>query len=170
MKHGGKRLGAGRPKKLNKKRSKVLRVPEHMVESVYRLIQEKDFYLPLFTTRVAAGFPSPADDHSERKLDLNQHLIDNPSSTFFVEVSGESMIDAGINPQDILVVDKSINPAHNKIAIIFFNGDFTVKRLHYVNGRLQQLRPENANFDPICISDTDQVEIWGIVRYVIHRC
>lgn len=170
MKHGGKRPGAGRPRKSNKKVSKVMRVPEHMVESIYHLIQEKDYHLPLFTTRVAAGFPSPADDHSERKLDLNQHLVDNPSSTFFVEVSGESMINAGINPQDILVVDKSISPAHNKIAIVFFNGDFTVKRLHYVNGQLKQLLPENHHFKPINVSETDQVEIWGIVRYVIHQC
>ena len=169
MGRGGKRAGAGRPTGTQRSEAtKVMRVPLRLVKKIHALVQGQSCELPLYSSRVSAGFPSPADDHLEDKLDLNTHLIKNPTSTFFVEVSGDSMLDAGIQPKDILVVDKSIKPGHGKIAIVFLNGDFTVKRLSYKNNQLDCLLPENSSYSPIPISSKDQVEIWGVVTYVIH--
>ncbi len=169
MGRGGKRAGAGRPKGTQRTEpSKVMRIPASLVNKVQQLILADPLEIPFYSSRVSAGFPSPADDYQEDKLDLNTHLIKNPTSTFFVEVSGDSMIDAGIHPQDILVVDKSMKPAHGKIAIAFLNGEFTVKRLEYENEQLAYLRPENSAYSPIPISAEDHIEIWGIVTYVIH--
>ncbi len=85
--------------------------------------------LPLFLSKVRAGFPSPADDYLDRKLDLNEHLIKHPASTFFVKVKGDSMIKAGIHSGDILVVDRSLEPKDKRIVIAIVDGDFTVKRV-----------------------------------------
>lgn len=169
MSRGGKRAGAGRPKGSKRSApSKIMRIPEKWVQKVYQYIEHDGYELPLYSSRVSAGFPSPADDHLEDKLNLNTHLIKNPVSTFFVEVSGESMIDAGINPNDILIIDKSIKPAHGKIAVVFLNGDFTVKRLKFDKELLISLLPENKDYTPISISENDHCEIWGIVTHVIH--
>lgn len=171
MVSGGKRIGAGRPKGSKRAApSKVIRVPEKWAAKIYQLIESNGYELPLYSSKVSAGFPSPADDHLDQKLDLNEHLIKNPTSTFFVEVSGESMLDAGIQPNDVLIIDKSIKPAHDKIAVVFINGDFTVKRLRFAKGKLIQLLPENKAYQPITVSENDHCEIWGIVTHVIHAC
>jgi len=93
-------------------------------------IHQSSLNLPLFSSRVQAGFPSPAADHLEASLDLNQHLIQHPASTFFVRASGNSMINAGIHNNDILVVDRSLEAKHGNIVIAALNGELTVKRLH----------------------------------------
>jgi DNA polymerase V len=117
---------------------------------------------------VSAGFPSPALDFMENRIDLNKALSDNPLATFFIRVEGNSMIDAGIENRDVLVVDRSIEPANKKIAICFIDGEFTVKRLKLEKDGLW-LMPENKKYSPIKVSDENQFLIWGIVTYVIKK-
>ena len=124
--------------------------------------------LPLFSARVAAGFPSPAEDHLESRLDLNQHLIRNPSSTFFVRAAGESMMEAGIYDQDLLVVDRSIEKRNRRVVIATINGEFTVKRLVQNEERIS-LVAENPDFDNIPIRVDSDFSVWGVVTYVIHQ-
>jgi DNA polymerase V len=122
---------------------------------------------PLVGAWISAGFPSPADDFIDRKLDLNELLIQHPSATFFVRVAGSSMSGAGIQSGDILVVDRSLEPTDNKIIIAILNGELTVKRIRRRNARLFLL-PENPAFQPIEITPDVQFEVWGIVTSVIH--
>jgi DNA polymerase V len=124
--------------------------------------------LPLFQTPVSAGFPSPADDYEERKLDLNEHLIARPASTFFVKVSGQSMTGAGINDGDLLIIDRSAVVTDKKIVIGVVNGEFTVKRIRK-KGLQLFLEPENADYQPIEITAEMDFSIWGVVTYVIHK-
>jgi DNA polymerase V len=126
-----------------------------------------EYNLPLFLESVSAGFPSPADDYMEDKLDLNDLLIKNPASTFFVRVVGDSMVNAGINSEDILVVDRSLDPKDGSVVIAVINGDLTVKRLSYANGKIY-LVPENNHFKQIEITKEMSFEVWGVVRSVIH--
>lgn len=127
----------------------------------------KQLNLPMFLESVSAGFPSPADDYMESKLDLNDLLIKNPAATFFVRVTGDSMINAGLNSGDILVVDRSLESKDGSIVIAVINGDLTVKRLSYNNGTVF-LVPENKYYKPIKITDEMNFEVWGVVRSVIH--
>ncbi len=137
-------------------------------ENVFRpAIQPKSNHFPLYASKVAAGFPSPADDYIEAKLDLNQFLIKRPAATFFVRVEGESMINAGIHPDDILVVDRSIKPTDGKIVIAVLNGELTVKRLKLTNSSTTLL-PENDRFSPISITEEMNFSVWGVVTSVIH--
>jgi len=124
--------------------------------------------VPFFTAGISAGFPSPADDFVDKTLDLNEFLIAHPSATFFVRVEGTSMIDAGIHPGDILIVDRSLEPKSGSVVIAMVNGEFTVKRFHYADDR-SWLLAENPQFKPIEITDGMQVEVWGVVSYVIHK-
>ena len=124
--------------------------------------------IPLYSTRVSAGFPSPAEDYITRQLDLNDLLIKRPAATFFVEVEGESMLDAGIHDGDILVVDKGEIPANNKVVVAALDGELTVKKIGKIKGKLYLL-PENPNFEPIEISGEMELMIWGVVTYVIHK-
>ncbi|MDD5070353.1 MAG: translesion error-prone DNA polymerase V autoproteolytic subunit [Candidatus Omnitrophica bacterium] len=122
----------------------------------------------LFQERVSAGFPSPADDYVEKKLDLNEYLVENPSATFFVRVEGDSMINAGIHSGDILVVDRSLKPANNRIVIFMVNGELTVKRLCRKKG-IFYLVPENEAFDEIELNDSMDCQSWGVVTGVIRK-
>ena len=121
----------------------------------------------LYSHSVSAGFPSPAEDYIEKTLDLNQLLIKHPAATFFVRVAGNSMIGAGIHDGDILIVDRSIEPAHNKIVVAAVFGNLTVKRLRIQNDGVY-LVPENPEFSAIAINPENGVYIWGVVRHVIH--
>jgi DNA polymerase V len=121
----------------------------------------------LFLERVSAGFPSPADDYTEGRLDLNQHLVKHPAATFFVRASGDSMLGAGIHPGDILVVDRSLDPANNSVVIAAVNGDLTVKRLVKTENALL-LAPDNERYRPIEIREGMDFEVWGVVTAVIH--
>ncbi len=123
--------------------------------------------IPLFGG-VSAGFPSPANDYLEEKLDLNRYLIRNPSATFFVRVAGDSMIGAGIYSGDIAIVDKSLNARPNDIIIGVINGEFTIKRLAIRNKRTF-LVPENNNHSAIEIDPADDFRIWGVVTSIIHK-
>ncbi|MDD1634863.1 MAG: translesion error-prone DNA polymerase V autoproteolytic subunit [Methylococcaceae bacterium] len=123
--------------------------------------------LPLFSGKVAAGFPSPADDYIEKNLDLNELLVHKPAATFFVRAQGESMLGAGIHPNDILVVDRSIEAVPGKIVICALNGELTVKRLDRDNEQWQ-LKAENPAYADILIHDELDMVIWGVVTNVIH--
>lgn len=122
--------------------------------------------LPYASGGVSAGFPSPAADFTETSIDLNKELSKNPLATFYVKVNGNSMMDAGINDKDILVVDRSIEPRDHKIAVCLVDGEFTVKRIKIEKDCLFLL-PENKAYQPIKITEENQISIWGIVTYVI---
>lgn len=124
--------------------------------------------IPLFVDTISAGFPSPADDYIEEKLDLNKHLIKHPEATFYVKVKGSSMINIGIYENDILIVDRSIQPINNSIVIGVVNGEFTVKRINKSEDKFY-LIPENDNFPPIEITETMDFKIWGVVTNAIHK-
>jgi DNA polymerase V len=124
--------------------------------------------IPLFTTRISAGFPSPADDFIDKRLDFNEYLITHPSATFCVQVEGSSMVDAYIHPGDILIVDKALDPVSENIVIAAIDGEFVVKRFQRKGERVY-LMSENPKFAPIEIRENMTVEIWGVVTYVIHK-
>lgn len=122
---------------------------------------------PLYLVPVAAGFPSPAEDYIEGTLDLNRHLIKHPAATFFVKVTGDSMINAGIHPHDTLIVDRAIDAVDKKVVIAVLNGELTVKRLRIKNNEFY-LVPENKNYPVIKIEKDTDFQIWGVVTNVIH--
>jgi len=123
---------------------------------------EKKQTAPLFASQPAAGFPAPGDDLVEKPLDLNDLLIDNPTATFFVRVSGDSMEGARIFDGDILVVDRSKTSVHNSIVVAAVHGELVVKRLQLYSNKAV-LASENDAYQPIPISDIDSVFIWGVV-------
>ena len=123
---------------------------------------------PLFLALVAAGFPSPADDHLDRDLDLHELLIQHPASTFYVRLAGDSMQGVGLYDGDILVVDRSLEPKHNDIVIAVLNGELTVKRL-FRQGDLVQLRPANHRYPVITITPNQELLIWGVVTGSIRQ-
>ena len=123
---------------------------------------------PLLGNNVPAGFPSPAQDYIEETLDLNEFLIDHPTATYFVKVEGYSMVDAGINPGDILIVDRAAEPIHKKVVIAIVDGELTVKRLYSEKGKWY-LVPDNPEFEPIEITEDMNFQIWGVVTYAIHK-
>jgi DNA polymerase V len=134
----------------------------------YKPDKSKSLLLKLFTNTISAGFPSPAEDFIERKLDLNEYLIKNPSATFLVKVNGNSMINAGIYNGDILIVDRSLEPSDGKVVIGVINGEFTVKRISK-KGKKFFLNPENDKFKAIEINEDMDFKIWGVVVYTIHK-
>lgn len=119
-------------------------------------------------TGISAGFPSPADDFRETRISLDEELIVNKEATFFAKVSGQSMIGAGLDDNDLLVIDRSLEPENNKIAVCFLDGEFTVKRLR-VEKKEVWLQPENPDYPIIKITDENDFIIWGIVTNVIKR-
>jgi len=181
--HGGARAGAGRPKGSGKYKepTKAIRVPESSIRYIKDFLEHYPITvdsmvtnavpatlsnavkleIPLFSSRVAAGYPSPAEDHVEDTLDLNDYMVQKPDSTFMLRVEGESMKDAGILPNDILVVDRSIKATHNKIVIAAIDGELTVKRLFH-RGGLIKLLPENPAYPEIELEEADLM-IWGVV-------
>jgi len=124
--------------------------------------------LPLVSASVEAGFPSPADDHLERGIDLNEELVRNPAATFYVRVKGESMRDAGIHPGDFLMIDRSVTPVDRQIVVAMIDGEFTVKRFRKRNGKIT-LEAENPAFQPIEVGEDQELTIWGAVTYIIHQ-
>ena len=120
-----------------------------------------------FEAGVPAGFPSPAADYEENKLDLNRYLIKNPAATFFVRVTGDSMVGAGIHSGDLLVVDRSLEPRDKNVVIAVTDGELTVKRIR-IRKRKITLEPENENYPAWQISEDTEFEVWGVVTSVIH--
>jgi len=117
---------------------------------------------------ISAGFPSPADDFKELRISIDQEVVRNEEATFYARVSGESMQGAGLDDGDLLVIDRSLEPVDNKIAVCFIDGEFTVKRLLIKKGKLW-LQPENSDFKPIEITEDNEFVIWGIVTNVIKK-
>lgn len=128
---------------------------------------ERRIALPLFSAKVAAGFPSPADDYVEGALDLNALLIERPAASFFVRVTGDSMTGAGIFPGDIVLVDRSLEPRNGQIVIAVLNGEMTIKRLRRTREETW-LEPENAAYPVLRVSEDDAFEVWGVVKNAIR--
>jgi DNA polymerase V len=124
--------------------------------------------LPLYLSPVVAGFPSPAEDYLDRKLDLHEHLVRNNAATFFVRAAGDSMIRAGIHDGDLLVVDRSLTPGNGSVVIAAVDGELTVKYLARNNGRLL-LVPANDEYQEIDITENEDTVIWGVVTYAVHK-
>ncbi|WP_034042069.1 LexA family protein [Wocania ichthyoenteri] len=122
----------------------------------------------LFDAGISAGFPSPADDFKEQRLSLDEELVKNKEATFYARVSGQSMIGAGLEDNDLLVIDRSLEPTNNKIAVCFLDGEFTVKRLRVSNNEVW-LQPENPDYPIINITEENNFLIWGIVTNVIKK-
>jgi DNA polymerase V len=138
-----------------------------IIEQIYTPDRSTSYRRPLFLVPVSAGFPSPADDYLEGKLDLNEHLIKHEAATFFVRVKGDSMIGAGIHSGDLLVVDRALAPTDNSVVIAVVNAELTVKRLSKQGGKLF-LTPDNGMYKPIPITASTAFEVWGVVTHVIH--
>jgi DNA polymerase V len=183
--HGGARAGAGRPKGQGRwgEPTVPVRVPQSQVARVKTMLaalpataalpalwpsaEPAPLPLPLFSYRIAAGFPSPADDYVEARIDLNRHLIRHKEATFFLRVQGDSMIHAGIHDGDLLIVDRAIEPISGKIVIAALDGELTVKRLS-IKGDTVRLLPENPAYPVIEIGAEQALVIWGVVIHVIH--
>jgi len=184
--HGGLRVGAGRKKDTGPyaESTKVVRIPHSRVKAVKNFLLHQmtsnveSFIMPaeqarvnpitLFSHKVPAGFPSPADDHAEKRLDLNEYLIDQSESTFFVRIKGDSMIDAGILDNDIVIVDRSKSAAINDIVLASIDGEFTVKVLAK-NSEGPYLMPANKEYKPIHIKSDSEFEIWGVVTRSVRK-
>lgn len=141
-------------------RSVSLFLPETM--------NQTDIDIPLYGHKVVAGFPSPADDYIEARLNLNEKLIQHPETTFILRVEGDSMKDAGILDGDLLLVDKSIKPVNGKIVIAAIDGELTVKRLS-MTPTANWLLPENDDYPPIEIKEETDITIWGVVTSTIRE-
>ena len=120
----------------------------------------------LIAQGISAGFPSPADDFKEIRISLDKELVKNEEATFYARVSGDSMQGAGLENGDLLIIDRSIEPSNNKIAVCFIDGEFTVKRIK-IESKKVYLIPENKKYSPIEINEENELIIWGIVTYVI---
>lgn len=175
MPRGGVRQGAGRPKGQGKfgEPTKPIRVPVSMIGKVVELLdgadsEQESMSLPLYFCSVSAGYPVPADDHVADNIDLNKYLVKHPTATFLVKVVGDSMINAGINESDVLVVDRNIEARSGRIVIAAINGELTVKRLSKTNDGVFLL-PENDDYEPIKIEENNENILWGVVTNVIHK-
>jgi DNA polymerase V len=186
---GGFRPGAGRPQGSGKYREAThpIRIPTSLVPGIQALLAKKTAFpaldemndtfnissntsmqaVPLYSARIAAGFPFYADDHVEYYLNFNEFLIKDPRTTFCVRVKGISMIGAGIYENDILIVDNSIKPAHGNIVIACLNSELTIKRLQLKQNEVQ-LTAENPDYFPIKITKEMDFKILGIAVHVIH--
>lgn len=122
--------------------------------------------IPLYTSNVPAGFPSPANDEIEQHLDLNEYLIPHPAATYFVRAKGHSMQGIGIDDGDLLVVDRSLDPYDGAIVIAAVDSEFTVKRVKLKSKEIWLL-PENPNYEPIKVSGESSLEIWGVVKNIV---
>lgn len=175
--HGGKRLGAGRPKGSGRYGEKTLpiRVPESLINEIRNLVESRDeepssniYKLPLYGYAVSAGVPTFADDHVDETVDLNSYLAPRPDSTFCLRVQGDSMINASIHEGDILIVDKSLQAKAGKIVIASVDGHLTVKRLHKEAEKMF-LMPENDKYTPIELTSEQHIVILGVVTSVLHE-
>lgn len=134
----------------------------------YTAIKESPLDIPYFEGGVSAGFPSPADDYSDVKLDLNKLLIEHPSATYYVRVNGDSMLGAGILSGDLLVVDRSLEVTNNCIVVAYIDGEFTVKRIIKTKNKMF-LQSENQKYKPIEITNEMDFELFGVVAHSIHH-
>jgi len=147
---------------------RLSRIHSNTVLDFYAADVTTSLELPLFAAGVTAGFPSPAEDYVEIALDLNKELVKHPAATFYARVKGSSMVDAGIEDGDLLVIDKALDPKDGDIAVCFIDGEFTVKRLS-IRKEGVYLVPANDEFKPIRITEENEFLVWGIVAFVIHK-
>jgi len=133
---------------------------------IYSACSTSQLEIPVVTAGIAAGFPSPAMDFIDLTIDMNRHLVKHPSATFYGRVKGHSMKDVGIFDGDLLVIDKSLEPKNDKIAVCYLDGEFTVKRIKVEKGSVW-LIPANTDFQPIQVTEDNDFLIWGIVTHVI---
>ena len=124
--------------------------------------------LPYADQGIQAGFPSPAQDYLNESIDLNREIVKHPASTFYGRVEGESMIEEGIEPGDLLVIDRSIEPDDGDLTVCCVDGEFTLKRIRLERNRVW-LQPSNEAFDPILVTPDNRFEIWGVVTYTIKH-
>jgi len=130
--------------------------------------QDQQKSLHLVQEGISAGFPSPADDFKELRISIDQEVVRNEEATFYARVSGESMQGAGLDNGDLLVIDRSVEPQHDKIAVCYIDGEFTVKRLKVAADGVF-LIPENPKYQPIKVTEENELIIWGIVTYVVKK-
>ncbi len=177
MSWGGERKGSGAKQKYNEP-TKVMRLPESVVPQVKAFLadwkseesQACIYQLPLMSSRVSAGFPSPVDDGLEAHIDLNQYLVKHPAATFYARLGehADSMIGIGIYPGDIIIVDRSLEVRQNAIVLAAVNGEFTLKRYHRKNKKIF-LMAENPVYKPIEFREGDEMQIWGVVKHSIRN-
>ncbi|WP_164112017.1 MULTISPECIES: LexA family protein [Sphingobacterium] len=134
--------------------------------SIYQVAPSSDRLIPYIASGISAGFPSPALDYEDLRIDLNKELIKHPLSTFFGRVRGNSMRDAGIDDGDIMVIDKSLGPSDGMIAVCYLDGEFTAKRIRIQQGQVQ-LVPANPDYPVITVTADNDFVVWGIVTYII---
>ena len=134
----------------------------------YSINTDSNAHIQFIDTMISAGFPSPADDYMDLPIDLNEYLVENSAATFYIRVTGNSMVDAGINDKDLLVVDRSKSPSNNDIVIGVLNGEFTVKKISKTNNKLY-LVAANKEYKRIEITEEMDFLVWGVVTYVIHK-
>ena len=188
--YGGRRPGAGRKSKSGK--TVVKRIPESLVPAVDALIEHaviltqnpagslppgpllfpesfSSLSIPIAGEKIPAGFPSPAEQYVEDFIDFNSFLIINPAATFAVRSGGQSMLDAGIDVDDLLIIDRSVTPRHRDIVMADLGNEFTIKRLHKIDGKPIELRSENAagGFPDFIPADGDTWSIVGVVLHII---
>jgi DNA polymerase V len=138
------------------------------VDTLYQPIYSTQYKLPLYWSTVAAGFPQPGDDCIEKRLDLNELVVERPHATFFARVSGDSMRGAGIHHQDVIVVDRSLEASEGRVIVAVVDGEMLIKRLHRKGDRLFLLA-ENPEYPPLEITEGMDFSIWGVVTSVVHR-
>jgi DNA polymerase V len=141
--------------------------PKNSIE-IYDIDHQENEGVHFSNTGISAGFPSPAEDHMNGKISLDNEIVRNKEATFYARVSGQSMIGAGLDDGDLLVIDRSLEPINNKIAVCFIDGEFTVKRL-VVSPQEVYLKAENPKYPNIPISEENNFIIWGIVTHVIKK-
>ena len=138
------------------------------ITEVRPVVEEKTVGPQFFEDRVQAGFPSPAQGEYADSIDLNRALITNPAATFCARVIGNSMVEAGINEGDLLIIDRSLTPYDGNIAVCFVDGDFTVKRLSVRDDGIY-LTPANAKFPELRVSEDSNFQVWGVVSHIIKK-
>lgn len=147
--------------------AKVILITPDILEHLEFEVLE-DLKLPLFASYVSAGFPFPAGDYLEDRIDLGKYLVQNPTSTFMMRVKGNSMQDANIHDGDLLVIDKALKPADGLPVVCFLDGDFTVKTFRKKGGRAF-LYPANPSYKPIEVTEDMDMRVWGVVVWILHR-
>ncbi len=136
------------------------------MSQIYKAEIGKKIKLPLYCYTISAGFPSPAEDYIDKKLDLNDYIIKHPAATFFVKVKGYSMQDCGISDGDLIVVDRALDPIDKSIVVAFLDGEFTIKRVRIKKDKLY-LVPENSGYKPIEVTKEMDFQVWGVVTHAI---
>ncbi|KTD38339.1 LexA repressor [Legionella nautarum] len=163
--HGGRRVGSGRMKQ---EETKLVRVPLSKIDTVMA-VRQADYHhtIPLYSSKVAAGYPSPADDRIDDSINLQEMLVKKPEKTFALRASGDSMVNAGIKSGDLLIVESTQQGLDGQMVIAVVNSELTVKTLSIQTNQIRLL-PANPLFQPIDVTNVDDFKILGVVIYIVH--